>query len=162
MINIIAVIKSVSCGICKTLGGCEDNTETEPIPALTYAAEVDIYEISSLLIDRFPDVPIYLPDMSYKTCTKQDLERFLAWDKTDKEKYEAESFDCDDFAWRLKGNITCKPWSSIPFGVVWTNLHALNCFVDEAGKFWFVEPQSNKIQAELESWQGTELRFIAM
>lgn len=155
------LIRSIACGICRALGGSEAD-ETNPAPDLVYAGEMDIYELSSLLIDKFPDVPIYLPDISYKLCTKTDIERFLAWDKADKEKYQAEILDCDDFAWRLKGNITVLPWSAIPFGVVWTNLHALNCFVDDKGRFWFVEPQSDKIQIDLEPWQGSELRFIAI
>jgi len=129
-------------------------------PSLVYKGDMDINELSSILIDKFPDAPLYLPDYYYKTCTVEDIKRFLNWDTTNKLKYIGESFDCDDFAWRLKGNITIPPWSAIPFFILWTNLHALNGFIDYLGDFYFVEPQTNKIQTELESKQGSVIRFI--
>ena len=155
------VIKLIAYSIWRAFGGsCSERDESMPQPVFT--GDMDIYQLSSILIDKFPDIPIYLPDMKYKVTTIQQLRRFLDWDDTDKQKYIAEYMDCDDFAYRLKGQVSIYPWSAIPFGIVWTDLHALNCFVDDTGKFWFVEPQNSKIQSELESWQGTELRFIAL
>lgn len=69
---------------------------------------------------------------------------------------------CDDFSYRLMGQLSIPEWSGIAFGIVWTNLHALNCFIDDKGKFWFIEPQSDKLQDKLEAWQGTEILFILM
>ncbi len=151
------MIGEIACAIGKALGAC---TNPNTIPDLEYTGDMDVYEVSSILIDKFPDAPLYLPDFYYKTCTVVDIIRFLEWDTTRKEKYEADAFDCDDYSWRLKGNITVKPWSSIPFFVVWTNLHALNGFIDSQGFFYFVEPQSNKIRVDLETWQGSQIRFM--
>lgn len=150
------MIRKIFCAIAKVW--CKD--DVDGIPSLLYSGDMDINEVSSILLDKFPNTPLYLPDYQYKTCTVEDIKRFLEWDKTERIKYEAEAFDCDDFSWRLKGNITIKPWSSIPFFVVWTNLHALNGFIDNQGLFYFVEPQSNEIQTELKDWQGSEIRFI--
>lgn len=132
------------------------------LPPLDFSGDIDIWELSSLLIDKFPDCPIYLPDERYKLCTADDMRRFLAWDDTVLQAYQDDYYDCDDFAWRLKGNLTKYPWSALPVAVVWTNKHALNGFVDSEGTWWFIEPQNNSMQRELHPWQGTELRFIAI
>lgn len=128
------------------------------LPHLECSGEIDINEVSSILIEKFPDVPLYLPDYHYQTCTLGDIKRFLEWDTTEREKYYQDAFDCDDFAWRLKGNITNKNWATIPFFVVWSDTHALNGFIDCKGDWYFVEPQTNEIQTELK--QGTKIRFI--
>ena len=149
------------CTVGKMLDACECEKQ-ELVPQLTFSGEMDIYELSSILIDKFPDTPIYLPDSLYKLCSIQDVKRFLEWDNTDKQKYLAEMHDCDDFAYRLKGQISIYPWSAIPFGIVWTNIHALNIVVLSDKEIYFVEPQSDKILETLEPWQGTEIRFIAL
>jgi len=149
------MLGSLFCSLGKALGGCDIQ-----IPPLTYSGDMDIYEVSSILIEKFQDAPLYLPDMYYKTCSVRDMERFLAWDTTNKERYEAEAFDCDDSSWRLKGNISIKPWSSIPFFVVWTDKHALNGFISNYRKWYFIEPQTDTIQDRLDDWQGSQIRFI--
>jgi len=105
---------------------------------------------------------IYISDSKYWLCTKQDIDAFLALDTTNKDNYQAEIHDCDDFSYRLMGQLSTPDWSGIAFGIVWTNTHALNCLIDNDGKFWFVEPQSDKLLAELEPWQGNEILFILM
>ena len=149
------MIGSLFCSLGKALGACEIKT-----PPLTYWGDMDVYEVSSILIEKFQDAPLYLPDAYYKTCSKLDMERFLDWDMTNRERFETDSWDCDDFSWRLKGNITIKPWSSVPFFVVWTDLHALNGFISEDRKWHFVEPQTDTIHDSLEAWQGSQIRFI--
>ena len=76
--------------------------------------------------------------------------------------YVTEERDCDDFSYRLMGQLSVPDWSGIAFGIVWTNLHALNCMIDENGKFWFIEPQTGRLQSKLEAWQGTEILFILL
>ena len=105
---------------------------------------------------------IYLSDSQYWLCSDEDVENFLIQDDTNKMGFIGEELDCDDFSYRLMGQLSIPDWSGIAFGVVWTNLHALNCLVDEAGTFWFIEPQSDKLQDKLEPWQGTEILFILM
>lgn len=69
---------------------------------------------------------------------------------------------CDDFSYRLMGEFSVPGWSDLAFGIVWTNLHALNCFIDESGNFWFVEPQTDTLQSALLPWQGSKIRLIVM
>ena len=53
-------------------------------------------------------------------------------------------------------------WSDLAFGIIWTDKHALNCFVDENKKFWLVEPQNDKIMEDFEPWMGSQPRFVIM
>ncbi len=85
-------------------------------------------------------------DNLYKTVSKSDMEKFLVKDKTSLRKYYVtEFFDCDDFAFRLKGNITTQNNADIAFFIVWTSTHAFNAFIDHNHKVWFIEPQTDEI-----------------
>lgn len=105
---------------------------------------------------------IYLSDNTYWLCSKEDIEKFLAIDVTKDFEYVTEKYDCDDFSYRLLGQLSVPEWSGIAFGIVWTNLHALNCLIDDAGKFWYIEPQMGRLQETLEPWQGNEILFIML
>ena len=132
-------------------------TEVKPI----VRKQVDSNYIYGILNALTPSAThIYISDNQYWLCSENDIESFLNLDETNKRFYVTEEFDCDDFSYRLMGQLSIPQWSGIAFGIVWTNLHALNCFIDEAGKFWFIEPQSDKLQDKLEAWQGTEILFI--
>lgn len=45
-------------------------------------------------------------------------------------------------------------------GIFWSDVHALNWLVDQNLDFWYIEPQTDGIQAHLEDWQGTVSRMI--
>ena len=122
--------------------------------------EISIGDISTLLYHKFPGVPVYLSDSVYKLCGLDDINAFLAQDQTNKMGYMAEEFDCDNFSYRLMGQFSVPDWSGLAFGLVWTDLHALNCVIDQNEDFWFVEPQSDALKPALEPWQGTTIRFI--
>lgn len=105
---------------------------------------------------------IYLSDSKYWLCSTADIVDVLNMDATNKDPYMSEEHDCDDFSYRLMGQLSTIEWSGIAFGIVWTNLHALNCFIDDRGKFWFIEPQTDVLKETLDSWQGDEILFIMM
>ena len=119
--------------------------------------------ISDILNAVIPSAThIYISDSTYWLCSEDDIKTFLSLDKTNKEKYVPEEMDCDDFSYRLMGQLSVPEWSGIAFGIVWTNLHALNCFIDDAGKFWFIEPQTDELLDKLQDWMGDEILFILM
>lgn len=87
-----------------------------------------------------------LLDNRYSTVSKSEMEQFLKLDETDLRKfYVTEYFDCDDFSFRLKGNITTQHNSDIAFFVVLSNTHAFNAFIDHDKKVWYIEPQTDQI-----------------
>jgi len=126
------------------------------------SSEISHEEVYRLLKSQFPKAKIYLSDSSYRLVIKSEIEKYLAEDKTDAEQYVAERYDCDDFSYRLMGQFSIPGWSDLTFGIVWTNLHALNCILDENRHFWFIEPQTDKLTGQLESWQGKEVALIIM
>lgn len=142
-----------------------DKQISPPLPPGT-RKEVDSNYIFNVLNAVTPNAThIYISDNKYWLCSKQDIETFLSFDKTNKETYVPEEYDCDDFSYRLMGQFSIKNWSGIAFGIVWTNVHALNCLIDDTGKFYFVEPQrdfSSSLKESLEDWQGNEILFILM
>lgn len=117
---------------------------------------IGINEMSSILLDKLDDMgdtkaDIHLPDGFCKVYKKEDIETYLDVDQTDKIVFVAETMDCDDFAAILFGKFA---------GLVWSNVHGLNWFIDEYGEFWFIEPQTDQLAADLDNWQGWEIRFF--
>lgn len=105
---------------------------------------------------------IYISDSQYWLCSKADIDNILSLDASNKDKFVTDEHDCDDFSYRLMGQLSTQEWSGIAFGIVWTEKHALNCFIDDSGKFWFVEPQTDALKDKLDDWQGNEILFILM
>ena len=150
------IIRKVACAICHLMGGPEVEAEPEPEPIILPSKVIDIALASSILLDKLEamgmgDAEIYLPDRDIKVYNKEKVKGFLGLDETSEIVYVAEVMDCDDFAAELFGKFA---------GLVWTNLHALNWFIDDTEKFWFIEPQSDKIASDLEGWQGSRVRFF--
>jgi hypothetical protein len=137
----------------------------KPIPEKIQPTSTRVINYEGLydtLKDKFPEAKIYLSDNMYLLCNTADISKFLQQDATNKYKYDSDTFDCDDFSYRLMGQFSIPNWSYLAFGIVWTNRHALNCCVDEDLNFWFVEPQSDTLQTDLKDWQGASIRFIIM
>ncbi len=117
---------------------------------------IDINLASSILLDKLEEIgddkaEIYLPDTDIKIYNKAEVISSYALEEVSSIKYEAEKFDCDDFAAKLYGKFA---------GLVWTNVHSLNWFFDESSTFWWIEPQTRKVSRTLEAWQGSEVRFF--
>ena len=82
-------------------------------------------------------------DMTYKLVTLESMKDFLKRDTTDTFEYTKTWFDCDDFAYRLQGNLSVPGWSDIVKGIAWTYKHAFNIVVTPDLQIWIIEPQSD-------------------
>lgn len=91
---------------------------------------------------------IFIGDKSYYPCFFKDIENFLNLNTIDKRKYIPEKHDCDNFSWSLMGKASYI-LQGFAFGIVWahtpTGNHALNFFIDNDNKIWYVEPQTDEI-----------------
>ena len=85
----------------------------------------------------------YLLDEDYKSCTLTDFKKILKKDFTNW-KTANKDYDCDNFAFKLNQNIKDK-YPVMSFGIVFSNSHAFNVFIDKFGKAWYVEPQNDKV-----------------
>ncbi len=123
--------------------------------------EISIDELWALLNQKFPGAQLFISDYTQFLCDIEDINAFLSQDETNRILYTGElGFDCDDFAYRLQGQFSTPEWAKIAIGIIWTDTHALNICIDANRDIWLIEPQSDKVQSNLESWQGTNVRFV--
>ena len=142
---------------------CFPYSLAKKLPDPKSTATIEYVELYNILRQRFPDEgTIYLSDRTYKLCNYDDIRVFCQQDTTNREKYVAEWHDCDDYAYRLMGQLSIPGWSSLAFGIIWTEKHAMNVFVDEGKNVLFLEPQSDAIETQLADWQGTRPYFLCM
>ncbi len=149
------LIGTILCTLGKALGGCDAKPVTTP--TINPCAFIGINEMSSILLDKLEAMgddkaEIYLPDTkANRIYRKADVIKFLGLDETNKIVYIEETHDCDDFAAEMFGK---------GMGLIWTQVHALNYFVDENRVLYFIEPQTDKISLVLENWQGWDVRLF--
>lgn len=116
---------------------------------------IGLAEMSSIVLNKLDDMglsstDLFLPDTDCKVYRKAEVQSAHELEEVASIKYVPELCDCDDFAAELFGKFA---------GLLWTDLHALNWFVDESNTFWFIEPQTKKLSQTLEGWQGSNIRF---
>jgi hypothetical protein len=135
----------------------------DKLPPPVSTQSITASDLRGLLNFLNPTDGLFLSDAKdYFLCNQKDVDRFVAADKTDAIKYVQERMDCDDFAYRLMGQFSAPPWSALAMGIMWTDVHALNCFVAEDRKLYYLEPQSDAVKGQLDSWQGSSIRFVLM
>jgi len=133
-----------------------------PKPTPILRREVSGQEIFNTLIAKFPEAQIYLSDNKKWACGISDIEAFIEMDDTNRLIYENERFDCDDFAFRLMGQLSVPGYAELAKALVWSDVHALNGFLDTNLDWWFIEPQGDTISDRLEKWQGSKVRLIVI
>jgi hypothetical protein len=147
--------------LIRALLGQPEPVPDEPKP--TKAVQVTGQQVFEVIEKVVPQAAhVYLSDNIYWLCSREDVDTFLKFDDTNRAKYVTEQHDCDDFSYRLMGQLSDQVWSGIAFGIVWTDVHALNCFIDENFKLWFVEPQTGAVKDKLDDWQGKEVLLVVM
>jgi len=146
------------------LDACFDSLEKlkktdEVFPEVS--GEISYNPLRSLLLKKTKK--LFLSDLKYKLVTVQGMKNFLARDDTDKEKWTAEYFDCDDFSYRLLGQANTRAWAEIAFGIAWSKSHAFNIFVSASRQVYLIEPQSDKI-IKFEDAQGAykDIQLVVM
>ena len=85
-------------------------------------------------------------DSNYYMTDKAGVTAILAWDVTDKIRYESDRFDCDKFARIIWGRFP-EHWRLNQMGMVvdWASRHAYNCTVFDDGDLWSIEPQTDGV-----------------
>lgn len=96
-------------------------------------------------------------DRAYKQANLDAINSVLAADKTDKEKYIAEDFDCDDFAFALVGAFhKNRRTAEMPIFLTWVQTpaggHAVVSFYF-GGAVAIIEPQTDEVFRVPADWQ---------
>lgn len=134
------------------------NNKIELVKVIDPCDTIELGVMAAILQDKMEEMgmkswagKIHLPDSANKIYKKEDVMNSQSLEEIDKLAYITEEHDCDDFAAKAFGKFA---------GLVWTDVHALNWFVDENLTFWFIEPQNRKLAQGLEDWQGKTIRFF--
>lgn len=150
-------IRKLVYAIYKAVGG---GTVSPELLKPTSSKWVDYSVIQRIFRAKFPEGELYISDRDrYLLCSYDDMAMFLAQDNTNRQEYKHEEYDCDDFATRLHGQFSIPGWSALAFGKMWTEKHALNLMITEDERLFFIEPQTDTIEAELAGWQGKTNRW---
>ena len=93
--------------------------------------------------------PFKLADQSYLEADEVLIGAILGQDKTDLEQYQAEEFDCDDFAFRLMGAFHNNlKTAAMPIFITWIAMpqggHALLSYYSQ-GQVKIIETQTDEI-----------------
>ena len=84
-------------------------------------------------------------DSKYWACSKKEFEDWIKWDWTNKKKYIAEEYDCDNFAFSFKARCDRKIGiNAVGLVIDYSGGHAYNvvCFTDAPAELY--EPQSDR------------------
>lgn len=95
-------------------------------------------------------------DAYYKEADEELIGMILDADLGDKEEYETEWYDCDDFAFRLMGVLhSDKEAASMPIFITWVLLpeggHAVLSYYKD-GEVKIIEPQTDQVFPVPEDW----------
>lgn len=131
--------------------------KTKGLPPPTPLLNINAQQMINLLKTACPKALVLLSDSIYSTTTVEELQRFLRSDDTNEFRYVSEYYDCDDFSFRLMGQIHNVEWGALPFGIMWLTkennvAHALNCFIDDDMILWLIEPQSDQVFLLPNNW----------
>ena len=117
------------------------------------------YGVKSRLSGRFAADPgIRYGDGSYYLPTRAEIEAIMRASQSDRRMWLQERFDCDDFAYVLKGEISAHAYDTeehrygLCSGIVWgyfdwivQPFHAVNWVLTSDTTLWLIEPQTDAI-----------------
>lgn len=104
--------------------------------------------IRDILFSQLPETKecsLFLLDHPYWVVDKAEMVRFLKKDKTNLFTYVEERYDCEDYTFRLLGNLSVPGWSDLAVFYVFGNHHAFSCFIDDEDMVWVIEPQTDRL-----------------
>lgn len=95
-------------------------------------------------------------DEFYKEADEELISMILDADQGDKEEYETEWYDCDDFAFRLMGIFHCdRETAAMPIFITWVAVpeggHAVLSYY-KAAEVLIIEPQTDQIFTVPSDW----------
>ncbi len=151
------IVRGVRCG----LFGCQEVLpDIVPVFPERVRRPISAAEIITALSQKFLTAMIDPSDMVEAACDMEDINTFLEQDQTNRQRYITEKFDCDNFAFRLKGQFSVPGWATLSIGLVRTELHMLCGFLDNNLDWWFIEPQTDGLSGKLATWQGSRVSYI--
>ena len=84
-------------------------------------------------------------DGKYYIPALEGTQKIIAWDLTDEKQYIRDRFDCENFAFSVKGRVD-RLFGVNHFGLVidWSGAHGYNIFLTPEGAVFIYEPQNDQ------------------
>jgi len=111
-------------------------------------------DIQKRVVHKFPNSEVYVSDRSTTLIYNSDIQKCILMIKIVMRmlnlliprSYKVHEWDCDDYAFEFK-SVANRLYPACAFGMVYVdmddgNRHALNCYLDEFGKWHYIEPQT--------------------
>ena len=134
----------------------ENQAPEVDIPVLALASKTVVWQT---LTEWGEDgvVKAYMSDEEYGLTSIEEMSAFLKEDRTNEYVY-GNSYDCDDFSYRLMGNLSVPGAGKLAVGIIWVikengECHALNCFIDDMCEAYMIEPQNDLIFSKPFGWR---------
>jgi hypothetical protein len=113
---------------------------------ILFQRDVYGYQTVEFIIKRaYPLAHILTVDYNYHIASRSDYAAFLKVDNTNKAKYVPDLYDCDDFAWRLMGNLSDPLTGAFATGIAMSEGHAFNCCICNDKNMYLIEPQTDEL-----------------
>ncbi len=123
------------------------------------------------LSDYFTDqITVRFGDNQYYLPTQDEVEFILTESNLERKRFMPERFDCDDYAFILKGEISQHAYqagqlrSGLCAGIVWGHFnwnqrgyHAVNWYLDASEALYFIEPQWDMFFESANAQKGIDL-----
>ena len=74
---------------------------------------------------------------------------FLSFDRTDNKEWKEDIWDCDNFSLQFAAaaqRYFAPRGLNAAIGIIWTNTHAFNWYLNTAMEIYFIEPQDDTIK----------------
>ncbi len=125
----------------------------------TLASSQDVHDVvAASLAGKFASDPgIRYGDEQFYLPSLDEIAWILGESQLDRRTWLQNRFDCDDFAYVLKGEMSSHAYANAELtcglcvGIAWGNFdwlegnHAVNWFIDSTGTLGFIEPQDDRI-----------------
>jgi len=138
---------------------CQSQAVEEPdLDILATATKTQVWQALADQLDDEGIVRSFMSDEQYGLTSVAEIAGFLAEDRTNKFEYVNDLYDCDDFSYRLMGNLSVGKAARLALGIMWVVMgdgqgHALNVFVDDKLTVWCIEPQTDQIFKKPADWR---------
>ena len=89
---------------------------------------------------------IYVSDPHFDPISDKAMTEFLVFDNTDNNDWKEDIWDCDNFAIQFMASAQryfAQRGLNAAVGIIWTEKHAFNWYLNTDMKIHYVEPQSD-------------------
>lgn len=136
------------------------------------ATNVFIEDLVRRELKLAPHHIVYLGDSNYYLPTQQEIQTILSASQVDRHKWISDKFDCDDFAYALKGEMSTHAYETTDLkyglcvGIVWGNFdwvegyHAINWCITSEEKLLLIEPQNDNFYPSSHCTDGVSLLLV--